>query len=221
MNNKHYNIVFATPGASMHREYVKSLVETCSWLAEEEKTFTLLNRNASFVPNAREWTAINGVGSEWEFGVVGKGEFTYDRMVWIDSDISWELEDFKRLISHEEDIVSGVMLVDSSGRIGATRFNLQGSPGIMTWTDIMLDDPDELLEVDGVSFGFLSVKSGVFESMKRPWFRLREVPVEKIMVTLGEDYSWCLNAKEAGFSVFLDIGVKVAHHKEQILGFRR
>jgi hypothetical protein len=60
----------------------------------------------------------------------------------------------------------------------------------------------------------------VFENMKRPWFRLREVPVEGhegLLTTLGEDYSWCLGAKEAGYQIWIDQRVRVSHHKEYAL----
>ncbi len=217
-NDKHYHVVFATPGPNMHREYVKSLVATCSWLSERGKSFTLLNRNASFVSNAREWTAVGGEGSEWGIQEIGMGNFTYDRLVWIDSDISWEVSAFEKLISNDLDIVSGVMPVNLDGRIGATRFNEDGIPNVMDWKSLMFED--EVTEVDGVSFGFLAVKSGVFENMKRPWFRLREVPVlghEGLLTTLGEDYSWCLGAKEAGYRIWIDQRVRVSHHKEYAL----
>jgi hypothetical protein len=45
----HYNVVFATPGKDMHREYVMSLVASCAWLAEQGMTFTLINRTSSGV----------------------------------------------------------------------------------------------------------------------------------------------------------------------------
>lgn len=214
MNDKHYHVVFATPGPNMHREYVKSLVASCAWLAEQGKTFTLLNRNGSFISSTREWTAVNGEGSEWDVSEVGRGEFTYDRLVWIDSDIAWSVEDLERLLSNDLDIVAGVIPMDRSGRIGATRF-VEGAPGVMSWRDLMFEE--DVLEVDGVSFGFLAVKSGVFEKMPRPWFKLRDVPVQGhdgLMVTLGEDYSWCANAKDAGFKIWMDQRVKVTHYKE-------
>jgi hypothetical protein len=33
---------------------------------------------------------------------------------------------------------------------------------------------------------------------------------------MGEDYSWCEGAKEAGYKIWVDSLVKVKHHKEVI-----
>ena len=215
----HYDVVFATPGKDMHRDYVASLVASCAWLAEQGKTFTLINRTSSFVASAREWTAIFSRGSRWDVQAVGSGSFTYDRLVWIDSDISWEVSALEKLLSNDLDIVSGVMPVDREGRVGMTRFDEKGIPNIMRWTDLMFED--DLFQVGGVSFGFLAVKSGVFEKMPRPWFKIREVPVkgydEDFLVNLSEDYSWCVSAQESGFEIWVDKNVSVDHHKEIIL----
>lgn len=217
----HYDVVFATPGKDMHRDYVMSLVSSCAWLAEQGKTFTLINRTSSFVASAREWTAVFSQGSRWDVNEIGSGAFTYDRLVWIDSDICWEVSALEKLLSHDLDIVSGVMPVDTSGRVGMTRFGDDGAPGVMDWTDLMFED--DLLQVDGVSFGFLAVKNGVFEKMPRPWFKIQDVPVkgysEDFRVNLGEDYSWCLNAQSAGFKIWVDKTVTVEHVKEQHLRF--
>lgn len=215
----HYDVVFATPGKDMHREYVKSLVASCAWLAEQGKTFTLLNRTSSFVASAREWTAVSTQGSDWEQKDIGGGEFTYNRLVWIDSDVSWEVKDLEMLLSNQMDIVSGVMPVDVRGRVGAMKLNEKGIPESVYWTDMIFEE--DRFEVDGVSFGFLSVKRGVFERMPRPWFKIREVSVdgypEEFKVNLGEDYSWCVSAKEAGHKIWVDQRVKVTHHKENAL----
>jgi hypothetical protein len=72
--------------------------------------------------------------------------------------------------------------------------------------------------VGGVGFGFVGMKWGVFEKMKRPWFKIREVEWDDVdfSVNMGEDYSWCEGAKDAGFKIWVDPTVKVKHHKETI-----
>jgi hypothetical protein len=73
--------------------------------------------------------------------------------------------------------------------------------------------------VDAVGFAFLAIKPGVFEAMKRPWFKIRQIQIETTdyKVDLGEDYSWCVGAKEAGFSIWLHPLVRVEHMKEMVL----
>ena len=217
MTVPHYNIVIATPGHSMHKEYVKSLLKTTSYLNSAGLSYHFVNQYSSFVSGAREITATDSYGADWEAVAFGAGKFTYDRIVWIDSDISWTVEALQTLLDADFDIVSGMVAVDRTGRIGAMRLNSGGHPVSLNSRDFIVEgDP---VEVDGVGFGFLAVKSGVFEAMERPWFKIRQIEIEttNFKVDLGEDYSWCVGAKEAGFSLWLHPLVRVEHMKEMVL----
>jgi hypothetical protein len=217
MTIPHYDVVIATPGHSMKAEYVKSLIDTTIWLNEQGLTYCLMSQYSSFVPSARENTATGSYGADWEAVAFGAGKFTYGQIVWIDSDISWKVEAFETLIKSNEEIIAGMMPVDRTGRLGAMRLNSAGNPTSLNSRDFIVEgDP---VEVDGVSFGFLSIKQGVFEKMSRPWFDLRYASLETtdFPVLYGEDYSWCLKAKENGFKVWLHPLVRVEHHKEIIL----
>jgi hypothetical protein len=212
----HYDIVFATPGNSMKFEYVKSLVETMYWLSDRRISYHLVSQQSSFVPSAREKTATDSEGQDWEATGFGAGKFTYGRILWIDSDISWTVEAFKMLWDSPEDIISGMYAVDRTGRIAA--MNLEsGHPVSISSLNLLLEA--EPLKVDGVGFGFLMVKYGVFEKMLRPWFQIRSASLAGVdfPVMFGEDYSWCLGAKEAGFDIWLHPLCKVEHHKELVL----
>lgn len=83
----HYDIVFATPSNSMKPEYVESLVETMYWLSDRRISYHLVSQQSSFVPSAREKTATDSEGQDWEAVEFGAGKFTYGRILWIDSDI--------------------------------------------------------------------------------------------------------------------------------------
>ena len=217
MTIPHYDVVIATPGHSMHKEYVKSLMTTTSYLNSVGKTYHFVNQYSSFVPSARENTATDSYGADWEATGFGGGKFTYGRILWIDSDISWTVDNLEVLLSTDLDIVSGMMPVSRDSRIGAMRFNEYGHPMSLRGLDFLMEaDP---FEVDGVSFGFLAVKSGVFEKMSRPWFKIRQTSIEGVgyAVDLGEDYSWCVGAKEAGFKIWVHPLVKVEHMKEMVL----
>jgi hypothetical protein len=180
-------------------------------------TYHFVNQYSSFVPSARENTATDSYGADWEAVGFGGGKFTYDRILWIDSDIGWTVETLKTLLDTDLDIVSGMMPVSRDSRIGAMRFNEFGHPMSLRALDFFLDA--EPFEVDGVSFGFLAVKAGVFEKMSRPWFKIRQTSIEGVgyAVDLGEDYSWCVGAKEAGFKIWVHPLVKVEHMKEMVL----
>jgi GT2 family glycosyltransferase len=85
----------------------------------------------------------------------------------------------------------------------------------------MLLKKTEPFEIAGAGFGFLCVKSGVFENMKRPWFgpvgveNIDEKTGEKTedFILVGEDLSWCTKAIRAGFKIWVDPLVRVTHQK--------
>lgn len=215
-SQKHFDYVIATPGYSMHSEYVSSLMKTVSYLHEQGKTVTLLNKYSSFVPSARELTATNTYSHNWATRELGSGEFTYGKVVWIDSDIAWEPEDFERLVSWDLDVVSGLYAI-SADRVAVTFWDAAGRPTIVSKDGFLLEDAP--VEVGGVGFGFVAMKSGVFEQMERPWFKIRAVEVEgaNFPINLGEDYSWCVGAREAGFKIWVDPLVTVSHLKQTFL----
>jgi hypothetical protein len=76
----------------------------------------------------------------------------------------------------------------------------------------------EPVKIFGAGMGFFCVKSGVFESLSRPWFQ--SVPCTKIIdgesftfPIMGEDLSLCKRINDAGFEIYLDPEIKLIHHK--------
>jgi hypothetical protein len=114
---KHYNVVIATPGRMFHSEYVQSLVKTLEALTAEGLTYTFLNKYSSFVPTARELTAIDRWDHNYDSNEIAEGKFTYDKLFWIDSDVEWDPEDFLALYKSELEIVSGLYAIDQYGKL--------------------------------------------------------------------------------------------------------
>lgn len=198
-------------------EYVKSLIATCAELDRLGLTYRFISRYSSFVPTARELTALDKPGHDYSENVGVAGGVEYGKLFWIDSDIEWEPEDFMRLYNSNLDVVSGLYVLDTAGTVAVNYPNLEGVPTRVNKVEFLLHE--EPVEVGGVGFGFVCVKSGVFEKMQRPWFlinRVRWSLETEMRVNVGEDYSWCANASRAGFKIFVDPLVKVRHHKETI-----
>jgi len=77
---------------------------------------------------------------------------------------------------------------------------------------------DQTVKVWGVGFGFVRMKQGVFENITRPWFNIKKItwPQHGFPTNVGEDYSFCYNAQQSGYEIWVDPTVKVRHHKETI-----
>lgn len=198
----------------MEAEYVKSLVATISYLQQNNISYLYLNEYSSQVDAAREATAM---GSKFLNAFATQplsGQATYDKIIWIDSDISWTPEQFMQLYNSELDVVAGLY------------FNEEGVPLISFFEGEIYHDPQilngkkEPFEVFGAGFGFIAMKTGVFENIPRPWFQTEfqritnEDNTREMFVPYGEDISWCKKAKEAGYKIYLDPTIRVSHHKK-------
>jgi hypothetical protein len=207
---KHYNVVIATPGFSMDAEYVKALMATCERLVDEGISFTFLSEYSSFVPHAREATAMGGKELRYDKKQIAGGKFTYDKIFWIDSDIVWTPEDFLKLYFADLDIVSGLYLLDDEKSVP-----VQIVDGFRRLEKANVKFLEKTFQAGAVGFGFVCIKSGVFESMPRPWFKLARLNRgdERPELMVGEDFSWCYSAIENGFKIWVDATVQVTHRK--------
>lgn len=221
MSKPHYDVLIATPGKMLHAEYVSSLVDTVRWLESQGLTYKFLNKQGSLISSTRELTALDAYSPNWEAHEVGGGAYTYGKIFWIDSDVEWDVEAFEKIYRSEESIVGGLYQTAPDGRVAVAFFDSVGQPSVVREQDfIMLDEG--LHECYGLGFGFIAMKSGVFEACDRPWFLMERIKYAHLdfELNVGEDYSFCINARRNGFKTYVDSTVKVKHHKETVYQIR-
>jgi hypothetical protein len=213
---QHYNILIATPGAMMEAQYVKSLVNTLAECDKRGLTYRFISGSGSLVHHARELTVSGGEGLELNpdhKGPIGDS-VTYNKIFWIDSDISWEPWQFFKIYDSEYDVCTGAYLLADGV---TTTVHAWGTPGGIPKQEIM--QMTEPLKIQSMGFGFTAMKSGVFERMERPWFKHYTQGIQKsdgttIEDSLGEDISWCINAYKSGIEIYFDPTVLVKHMKK-------
>ena len=75
--------------------------------------------------------------------------------------------------------------------------------------------------VDYAGFGWLLIQKGVFEDKKMPypWFapKMQVFESGNVQDMCGEDVSFCLDAKEAGYEIWCDPRIRVGHEKTRII----
>jgi hypothetical protein len=73
--------------------------------------------------------------------------------------------------------------------------------------------------VDYTGFGWVLIKKGVFENLEYPWFAPKMQVFESgaVQDMCGEDVSFCLDAKEAGFEIWCDPRIRVGHEKTRVI----
>jgi hypothetical protein len=195
---EHYNVLIATPGRIADMAYVKSLVATLDILNQKKITYKFLNEYSPNIYEVRELTIMDGVFDSQSTEPLS-GKVSYDKIFFIDSDMSWTPQNFLDLYYANKDIVSGIYLNINK--------ELQHYPQQKNKLN------QKFIEVDDTGFGFIAIKSGVFESMPRPWFFYRVEDNTTHKIILSEDISWCMSAKECGFKIFIYPEASVVHHK--------
>jgi hypothetical protein len=215
---KHYDLLIATPGAMVEAQYVKSLVETLAECDKKGITYKWLNHYSSLVHHARELTATGTDDMNLDPNQISPGgnDITYNKIFWIDSDISWTIEQFFKIYDSEYDVATGAYLLADGY---TTSVHAWKQPGGIPAHEIV--DLKEVFPIQSHGFGFVAMKSGVFEKIQRPWFSHERVQVgkneigEPIIDTVGEDISWCVKAYNAGIDLYFDPTVLVTHMKKQ------
>jgi len=206
------DLVILTPGHSMTVPYVKSFLKTTSALAQRGITWAWSSEYSSHVADAREITLSGTRVNNPLMNIPFEGNLRYKKLMWIDSDISWEPEDIIRLYDSDKEIVTGVYLFND----GTTSVFKKYLGDMYKKEEILeLKEPTEIY---GAGFGFICISQGIFELMSRPWFQ--SVPItmdfqgEQITFPIiGEDISWCTRAMGLGYKIWMDPTVLVNHHK--------
>jgi hypothetical protein len=227
----HYNVVICTPGDIAYKEYIRCLLVTIKYMEENNITWTCVLESSPHIPKTRALILNNGyldnggfqefLSNErlkkWQtFG----GKFTYDQILWIDNDIVWSIDDFKKILSHQEEVVSGVYMFDNNKSVVASM-----EPGkILELDELQEMNQTQLHEVHTCGMGFLKVRYGVTEKLMHPIFLLHQYDyfVKSLnqmftFFTTDEDTSFCARVRESGSKVYLDPSIRVGHFKRVVL----
>jgi hypothetical protein len=208
----HVNLVIATPGHSVMAAYLRSLLAATRELDRRGISWAFSQEYSSHVADAREMTLNGGNQNIIKDSRPFRGEITYDKILWIDSDIMFTPEDVIRAYESPLDVVSGAYTL-ASGEVVAYD-KLFGEAFSMN----QVKEMKEPRKIFGAGMGFFCMKSGIFESLSRPWFQ--SVPATALVdgeeftfPIMGEDLSLCKRINDAGFEIWLDPEIKLIHHK--------
>lgn len=207
MTKPHYKVLIATPGNNFTSGYLKSLLQTTFFLQKEGIDWAFLNEGGSFIPVVREQIVAGPNFNDYKITKPYNEDFTYDKIIWIDSDIEWSVDDFFKLYNSEKDIISGCYLMEDRHTPIYTKIK-----GPMLSEKDLLKKKD-IFEIVACGFGFVAMKQGVFENIPRPWFISEKIDNDEKLTLMGEDLSWCMKALKSGFKLWADPSIKVVHRK--------
>jgi hypothetical protein len=143
----------------------------------------------------------------------------FDELLWIDSDVVFDVDDVRRLREHDVPIVCGIYPKKNSRALSChllpdtrtVRFGTHGG----------------LLEIRYAATGFLLTRREVYDGIARheqlpvcnqrfstpvvPYFLPLLVPDGDGTWYLGEDFAFCERARRSGFTILADTRIKLGH----------
>ena len=192
-------VIFCIPGSSVSNNFFRCWSDLIKELPSMEIEWELITEYYPYVHVVRSKIVKKAL------------EKDYDYLMWLDNDIDFKVDDFKRLLEHAKnhDIVSGVYLAQKSGNIYyiPTEFACIGLDGDRL-SKFNYSTQSELIQVKANGMGFMMVKKGVFEAIEEPF---------DMTLNKGEDIVFQTKALFRGFKSYVDPNLIVGHEKTFIM----
>ena len=218
-------VVFCLPGRGVSYTFLKNFVTLCFELVQNKASIQISQDYSSMVNFARckclGANVLRGPDQlPWD------GKLKYDYQLWIDSDIVFNVEKFYQLVLMDEKIASGWYCTEDGKTTSVAHWldedDFKGNGGVMNHETLdSIAKRKKPFTVDYAGFGWLLIKHGVFEDegIKYPWFAPKMQIFESgaVQDMCGEDVSFCLDAKEAGFRIMCDPRIRVGHEKTRVI----
>ena len=225
-------IVFCLPGRGVSYVYLKNFVQLCFDLVQCGASIQISQDYSSMVNFARcKCLGANVLRGPKQIPWDGKLE--YDYQLWIDSDIVFNSEKFFQLFldanpegEKEREIVAGWYCTEDGRTTSVAHWleedDFRTNGGVMNHETIeSISKRRKPFTVDYTGFGWLLIQKGVFEheGLPYPWFapKMQVFESGEVQDMCGEDVSFCLDAKEAGFEIWCDPRIRVGHEKTRVI----
>lgn len=173
-----------------------SFAQCLARLKKDDDCLVLLNQN-SLVYDSRNALADYAI------------QENFDLVLWLDSDMIFPPDLLERLradIEGGKDIVSGLCFCRRYPYLPVVykRLELEGEIPI---NDSYVDYPeDEIFRVEGCGFGVVMTKTDVLRKIADKY-----KTIFTPMPHFGEDFSFCIRARECGYEIWCDPTVKIGH----------
>jgi hypothetical protein len=213
-------VIFCLPGRQFSNNYFNSWNATVSALNERGISYAYSMIYDPVVYYTRN-RILGGQNTGGKSQKPWQSQISYDKMIWIDSDIVWKPEDVLKLLGSDKSVIAGTYLMGDGKNFPIVEhldFTLLATTGTFRFMDqVDINTRTSPFKVSYTGFGFVCVTAGVFESMEYPWFQPRWVSGENFHDFCAEDVGFCWSAQELGHEIWVDPAVRVSHEKTILL----
>ena len=229
---KKLTVVFCIPGDTFSNNFLLCWTELIAYCLTNNITPVLSNAtdsNVFFVRNkCLMGNFLNGI-TQKPF----QGKVDYDYIMWIDSDQVFNVEMFKKLLSHDKDIVSGMYIMRDTKHFAIVpemkgedllkngSFKFLDRDTLIEWKKEHENSP--LMSIDYCGMGFMLMKKGLLEQLEYPWFQPLTTTITDASNNVvvqdfnSEDHYLCKRMKDLGYEILIDTDILVGHEKKMIL----
>jgi hypothetical protein len=214
--------VFCLPGESFSSQYLSSWTESLIYLMKNNIKFACSFRYTCLLAQTRNELIRYYPGQIIENNSIIPFEkkLHAKKIIFIDDDVVWTVEDLKKILESDKDIVGGFYKMKLVYSNQYTKLAATQNGKFLYENDIK--DKKELIELSGIGFGFIAINFEVFEKIKFPWFESFNFFDEKnnAVISISEDMDFCNKAISNGYKIYGDPTVRVGHEKIITLGFK-
>ena len=174
----------------VHSEFMKSLTALVKRLEREKVHFEVEIISGTLVYNAREKIANKAINEG------------YSHVLWLDSDMVFNDDLLEDLQFSGKDFVSGVYHARRPPHFSCL-FKSISLDTLERWENTY---PREVFEIEGCGFGCVLINTEILEAVNRNYGTCF-CP----MPQLGEDIAFCKRAREMGYKIYAEPGVRLGH----------
>ena len=232
-DKKETTIVFCIEGDTFSGEFLRSWTEVFAFCIMNNIKPILSNTSDSNIFNTRNMALMGNPAR----GINQKpfdGNIEYDYIMWIGSNIIFTVDMFKKLLSHNKQVVSGLcMRSDLKNYDMIRQYDQDYLVKNGTFEYVSRESVEEykkecgenvpLMDVQYCGMGFMLVKRGIIETLKYPWFfptstTLQDASGNVLYHTYNNDAeSFCSVLRQAGVPLYVDTTAMVGYQRNIIV----
>ena len=213
--------VFCLPGRDYSREFLLCWSNLLIQCLAKGHQIVLSQHYSSMVHFARA-KCLGGDVTKGPNQKPFQGQIDYDVIMWIDSDVVFEPDDFFKLLESPHDVTSGIYMSEDGQHLSVVEkrdesyFKTYGTFEMLTLDNLKY--APRYLKVSYAGMGWMCIKKGAIEKLKYPWFQSELQNIQDELTDIqSEDVSFCRALERAGVDIYIDKTVRVGHQKRMIL----